>query len=209
MFIELVMPSNNLIFCCPFLFFPSIFPSIRVFSNEFALCIKWAKYWSFSFSISPSSEYSGLISFRIHWFDFLAAQGTLNSLLQHHSLKPAIFQCSTFIFVEISNLYMTIGKTIAWTVQTFVSKVMSLQFNKLSRFVSFSSKKQTSFKCVPAVTIHSDFGAQENEICHCFHFFPYYLPWTDGTKSHDLCFSNAEFLTSFFTLLFHPHQETL
>ena len=126
MSIESVILSNHLILCCPLLLLSSIFPSIRVFSSELALHIRWPKYWSFSFSfiISPSSEYSRLISFSIDWFDLLAAQGTLKSLLQHHSLKPSILQCSTFIFVQISNLYMTTGKTIAWTIQKFVSKCL-------------------------------------------------------------------------------------
>ena len=127
------MPSNHLILCCPLLLLPSIFPSIRVFSNELALCIRWPKYWSFSFSISPSSEYSGLISFRIDWFDLLALQGTLKSLLQHHSSKASILQCSAFFIVQLSHPYMIPGKTIALTRWTFVGKVMSLLFNMLSR----------------------------------------------------------------------------
>ena len=122
--IELVMPSNHLILCHPLLL-PSGFPSIRVFSNELALCIRWPKYWSFSFSISPSNEYSGLISFRIDWFDLLAVQGTLKSLLQHHSLKASVLRCSAFFIVQLSHTYMTTGKTKALTRRTFVSKVMS------------------------------------------------------------------------------------
>ena len=129
------MPSNNLIFCCPLLLLPSIFPSIRVFSNESALHIRWPKYWIFSFSIGPSNEYSGLISFRIDWFDLLAVQGTLKSLLQHHSSKASIVQRSGFFMVQLSHPYMTTGKTIALTRWTFVSKVMSLLFNTLFRFV--------------------------------------------------------------------------
>ena len=125
------MPSNHLILCHPFLL-PSIFPSIRVFSYESALCIRWAKYWSFSFSISPSKEYSGLIFFRIDWFDLLAVQGTLKSLLQHHSSKVSILQCSAFFMVQLSHPYMTTGKTIALTRRTFVNKVMSILFNMLS-----------------------------------------------------------------------------
>ena len=127
---ELVMPSNHLILCCPLLFLPSIFPSIRVFSNESVLHIRWPKYWSFSFSISPSNEYSGLISFRMDWFD-LAVQGTLKSLLPHHSSKASILWCSAFFRVQLSHPYMTAGKTIALTRQTFVSKVMSLLSNTL------------------------------------------------------------------------------
>ena len=135
MSIELGMPSNHLILWHPLLLPPSIFPSIRVFSNESALCIRWPKYWSFSFSISPSNECSGLISFRIAWFDLLAVQGTLKSLLQHHSSKASIFQCSAFFMVQLSHLSMTTGKTIALTIWTFVDKVMSLLFNMLSKFV--------------------------------------------------------------------------
>ena len=135
MSIESVMPSNHLILCCPLLLLPSIFPSIRVFSNELALFIRWPKYWSFSFSISPSNEDSGLISFRMDWLDFLAVQGTLKSLLQHHSSKATIFWCSPFFAVQLSYPCMTTGKTVALTRQTFVGKVMSLLFNMLSRFV--------------------------------------------------------------------------
>ena len=133
--IESVILSNNLILCHPLLFLPSLFLSIRVFSNESALHIRWSKYWSFSFSISPSSEYSGLISFRIDWLDLLAVQGTLNSLLQHHGSKASILQRSAFFMVQLSHPYMTTGKTIALTIWTFVGKVMSLLFNMLSRFV--------------------------------------------------------------------------
>ena len=129
-----VMPSNHLILCRPLLLLPSIFPSIRVFSNESVLRIRWPKYWSFSFSISPSNEYPGLISFRIHWFDF-AVQWTLKSLLQHYSSKASVLPCSAFFMVQLSHLYMTTGKIIVLTIWTFVSKMMSLLFNMLSRFV--------------------------------------------------------------------------
>ena len=134
MSIELVMPSNYLILCC-FLLLPSVFPSIRIFSNESTLPIRWPKYWSSSFSISPSSEYSGLISFRIDWFDLLAVQRTLRSLLQYHSLKASVLQCSAFFVVQLSHAYMTTGKMVSWTLWTFVSKVMSMLFNMLSRLV--------------------------------------------------------------------------
>ena len=134
MSIESVMPSNHLNLCCPLLFLLSIFPSIRVFSNKSGLHIRWPKFWSVNFSISPSNEYSGLISFRIDWFD-LAVQGILKSLLQHHSSKTSILWHSTFFKVQPSHPYMTTGKTIALTRQTFVSKVMSLLFNMLPRFV--------------------------------------------------------------------------
>ena len=126
------MPSNHLILCCPLLLPPSIFPSIRVFSNESALCMRWPKYWSFRFSISPSNEHPGLISFRMDWSDLLAVQGTLKSLLQHHSSKASIFQCSAFFIVQLSHPYMTSGKTIDLTRWTFVGKVMSLLLNMLS-----------------------------------------------------------------------------
>ena len=133
--IELVMPSNCLILCLPLLLLPSIFPSIRIFSNKSALHIRWLKYWSFSFNISPSNEHPGLISFRMDWLDLLAVQGTLKSLLQHHSSKAPILRCSAFFIFQLSHPYMTTGKTIALTRQTFVGKVMSLFFNMLYRLV--------------------------------------------------------------------------
>ena len=135
MSIELVMPSNHLILRSPLLLLPSIFPSIRVFSNESILCIRWPKCWSFSFSISPTNEHSGLISYRMDWLDLPAVQGTLKSLLQHHSSEALILQHSAFFIVQLSHSYMTNGKSIALTRQTFVSKVMSLLFNMLSRLV--------------------------------------------------------------------------
>ena len=140
MSIESVMPSNHLIFGCPLLLLPSIFPSIRVFSKESALHIMWPKYWSFSFSISPSNEYSGLISFRIDWFDLLAVQGTLKSLLQHHSSKVSVLLHSAFFMVQLSHPYKTTGKTIALTRWTFGGKVMFLLFNMLSRLVNKFNK---------------------------------------------------------------------
>ena len=133
--IELVMPSNHLILCRPLLFLPLIFPSIRVLSNESALCISWPKYWSFSFNISPSNEHPGLISFRMDWLDLLAVQGTLKSLLQHHSSKASILRHPAFFIVQLSHPYITTRKTIALTRQTFVDKVMSLLFNVPSRLV--------------------------------------------------------------------------
>ena len=135
MSIELAMPSNHFILCHPLLLLPSIFPSIRVFSNESALHIRWPKYWSFSLNISPSNEHPRLISFRMDWLDLLAVQGTLKSLLQHHSSKASILWCPAFIIVQLSPPYMTTGKTIALTRWTFVGKVMSLLFNMLSRLV--------------------------------------------------------------------------
>ena len=142
-----VMPSNHLILCRPLLLLSSIFPSIRVFSNESVLRIRWPKYWSFSFNISNSNEYSGLFSFRMDWLDLLAVQGTLKSLLQHHSSKASILQRSAFFMVQLSHPYLTTGKTIASTRQTFVVKVMSLFFNMLSRFViAFLPRSTSVFK---------------------------------------------------------------
>ena len=135
MSIESVMPSNHLVLCHPLLLLPSIFPSIRVFSNESAFHIRWPKYWSFSFSISPSNEYSGLISFTIDWLDLLAVQETLKSLLQHHSSKASILWCSAFFMIQLSHPYMTTRKTVSLTIWTFVGKVMSLLLNMLSRLV--------------------------------------------------------------------------
>ena len=135
MSVESVMPSNRLILCCPLVVLPSVFPSVMVFTNESAFRIRWPKYQSLSFSISPSNEYSGLISFLIDWFDLLAVQGTLKSLLQHHSLKGSFLWCSAFFMVQFSHLFMTNGKTIALTILTLVSKMISLLFNTLSRFV--------------------------------------------------------------------------
>ena len=141
MSIESVMLTNHLILCRPLLLLPSVFPSIRVFSNESTLRMRWPKYWSFSFSISPSNEHPGLLSFRMDWLDLLAVQGTLKRLLQHHSSKASIFWCSAFFTVQLSHPYMTIGKTIALTRRTFVGKVMSLLFNMLSRLVITPSKE--------------------------------------------------------------------
>ena len=171
-------------FSCPH------FPSIRIFSNESVLCIRWPKYWSFSFSISLPSEYSGLISFRVNWFDLLAVQGTLKSLLQHHSSKASILQHSVFFMVQLSHPYMTTRKTITLTRWTFVSKGMSVLFNMSSRSVIVTLP--ASFNFMATVTIHSDFRALENKVCHCFHCFPIYLLWSDGTGCHDLCFLNVE-----------------
>ena len=157
------MPPSHLILRHPLLLLPSIFPIIRVFSNESALCIRWPKYWSFSFNISPSNEHPGLISFRMDCLSLLEAQGTLKSLLQHHSSKASILRCSAFFIFKLSHPYMTTGKTIALIKWTFVGKVMSLLFNILSNFMA-------------AITICSDFGAQKNNVSHCFHCFPIYLP---------------------------------
>ena len=152
-----------------------------------------AKALECRFSISPSNEYSGIISFMIDWFDLLAFQGTLKSLFQHHSLKASVLQRSAFFMVQLSHPYVTTGKNRALTTWTFVGKVMALHFTTLSRFVSFLSKEQTSFNFMVAVTIHSNFEAWENEVCHCFHCFQIYLPWSDAAGCHDLCFLNVEF----------------
>ena len=157
------MPSNHLILCCLLLLLPSILPIISVFSNESVLHIRWPKYWNFSFNISTSNEFSGLISFRIDWLDLLVVQGTLKSLLQHQSSKASVLQCSAYFIIQLSHLYMTTGKTIALTRRTFVSKVMSLLFNMLSRLV---------ITFMAAITICSDFGAQKNKVSHCLHCFP-------------------------------------
>jgi len=177
MSIESVMPSNHLILCCPLLLLPSIFPSIRVFPNESVLHIRWPKYWSFRFSFSPSNEQLGPISFRMDWFDLLAVQGTLKSLLQHHSSKASILWHSAFFMVQLSHSYMTTGKTIALTIQTFVGKIMPLLFNTLYRFViAFLPRSKHLLISWLQSTICSDFGDQENKVCHCFHCFPIYLP---------------------------------
>ena len=190
---ESVMPSNHLILCCPLLFFPSIFPKIRVFSDESVLHIRWPKYWSFSSSISPANEYSGLISFRMDWLDLLAVQGTLKTLLQHHSSKASILQCSAFFTVQLSHPYMATGKTIALTRQTFVGKVMSLLFNVLSRlvitFLPRSKRLLISWLQSPSAVI---LEPPQNKVSHCFHYFPIYLPWSNGTGCHDLSFLSVE-----------------
>ena len=158
MSIASVMPSNHLILCHPLLLLPLIFPSIRVFSSESVLHIRWPKFWSFSFSISPSNEYSGLIAFRMDWLDLLAVQGTLKNLLKHHSSKASILWRSAFIRVQLSHPYMTTGKTIALTRRTFVSKVVSLLFNTLSRLVIAFLPRSKCLNFMAAVTICSDFS---------------------------------------------------
>ena len=188
-----------LILCRPLLLLPSIFPSIRIFSNESALRIMWPKYWSFSFSYSPSNEHPGLICFRMDWLDLLAVQGTLKSLLQHHSSKASILRRSIFFIVQISHPYMTTGKTIALTRQTFVGKVMSLLCNMLSRLViAFLPRTKClliSWQQSPSAVILEP----KKIVCHCFHFFPTYLPWSDRDQKpwssffEDLHFLNVDF----------------
>ena len=179
------MPFNHFILCYPLILPPSIFPSIRVFSNESVLHIRWPKYWSFSFSISSSNEYSGLITFRMDWLDLLAVQGTLNSILQHHSSKASILWHSACFIVQLLHPYMTTGKTIALTWWTFVGKVMSLLFNMLSRLVITFLPRclLISWLQSPSAVI---LEPPKNEICHYFYCFPIYLPWSDGTRCHDL-----------------------
>ena len=170
-----------------------MFPSIRVFSNESVLPIRWPKYWSFSCSISHSNEYSGLISFRMDWLELLAVQGTLKRLLQHHSSKASIFQHSAFFIVQLSHSYMTIGKTIALTRWTFVGKVMSLLFNMLSRLVIAFLPRSKHLLISWLQSSSAVILEPKKRKSYCFHCFPIYLPWSDGTRCHDLSFLNVEF----------------
>ena len=171
------MPSSHLILCCPLLLLPPIPPSIRVFSNESTLHTRWPKYWSFSFSIIPSKEHPGLISFRMAWLDLLAVQGILKSLLEHHSSKASTLQCSAFFTVQLSHAYMTTEKTIALTRRSFVGKVMSLLFNMLSRLVITFLPRG---KCLLISWLHSQSAVilepPKNKVSHCFHCLPIYLP---------------------------------
>ena len=185
MSIECVMPSSHLILCPPLLLLPPILPSIRVFSNESTLHMSWPKYWSFSFSIIPSNEHPGLISFRIDWLYLLAIQGTLKSLLQHYSSKASFFCQSAFFTVQLSHPYMTTGITIALTRQTSVGKVMSLLFNMLSRLVITFLPRSKCLNFLAAITICSDFGAPKNKVWHCFHCLPI------STISHEMMGADA------------------
>ena len=176
MSIASVMLSNHLILCFPLLLLPSIFHSIRVFCSELVLCIRWPKYWSFSFNISPSSEYSGLISFRIDRFDLLAVQGTLKSLLQHHSSKASILLHSVFFIVQLSHPYMTTGKIIGLTRWTFVGKVMSLLFNMLSRLVIAFLPRNKCLLISWLQSLSAVILEPPKIVSYCFHCFPIYLP---------------------------------
>ena len=170
------MPSSHLILCRPLLLPPSIFPSIGVFNKESVLRIRWPKYWSFSFNISPSNEHSGLISFRMDWLDLLAVQGTLKSLLQHHSSKASILWCSAFFPVQLSHPYMTTGKNIALTRRTLVGKVLALLLNMLSRLVITFLPRS---KCLLISWLQSPSAViwePKKIVCHCFHCFPVYFP---------------------------------
>ena len=197
------MPSTYLILCCPLLLLPSIFPSIRVFPRESALCIRWPKYRSFSFSINPSNENSGLISFRIDWLDLLAVKGNLKSLLQHHNLKASFLQCSAFLMVQLSHPYMSTGKSIALTIGIFVSKVMSLLFNTLSRFVIAFPPQS---KCLLTLWLQSPCAVilvPKKIKFATVSTFPVslYLPWSDGTRCPDLSFWKLNFKPAFFSHL--------
>ena len=194
--------------------FPSLLapipPSIRVFSNESTLCMRWPKYWSSSFSISPPKEHPGLISFRMDWLDLLVVEGTLKSLLQHHSSKASILWRSAFFTVQLSHPYMTTGKTIALTRWTFVGKVMSLLFKMLSRLVTTflprSKRLLISWLQSPSAVI---LEPPKNKVWHCFHCFPIYFPWSDGTRCHDLRFLNTQAPSNWETPLLPPLVSTL
>ena len=194
MSIQSVIPYNHLILSHPLLPLPSIFSSIRVFSSQSILCIRQPKYWSFSFNTSPSNEYSGLIFFRMDWLDLLAVQGTLKSLLQHHSSEASVLQCSAFFVVQLSHPYTTTGKTITLTRCIFVGKVMFLLFNMLSRLVITFLPRS---KCLLISWLWSQSAVilepkKIMSLSHCFRCFPIYLPWSDGTRCHDLSFLNVE-----------------
>ena len=203
------MPPNHLILCHPLLLLPSIFPGIRVFSNELTLHIRWPKYWSFSFNISPSNEHPGLISFRMDWLDLLAVQGILKSFLQHHSSKASILWHSSVFIIQLSHPYINTGKMIALTRWTYVGKVMSLLFNILSRLVITFFPRSKALLISELQSSAVIFEPRKNKVSHCFHCFPIYLPWSDGTRCHDLSCLNVDFKANFFTLLFHFHQEAL
>ena len=191
MSIESVMPSNHLIPCHPLLLLPSIFPSIRVCSSESVLHIRQPQYWNFSFNTSPYNEYSGLLSFRIDWFDLFAVQGTLNSLLQHHSLKASFLQHSAFFMIQLSHPYMTTGKTIAFTIWTFVGKVISLLF--YTKFVIAILPKSRCLLILWLQSLPASILKPKKIVSHGFHIFLMYLPWSDEMRWHDLCFLNVEF----------------
>ena len=188
-----VMPSSHIILWCPLPVLPPIPHRIRVFSNESVLCMRWPKYWSFSFSIIPSKEIPGLISFRMDWLDLLAVQGTLKSLLQHHSSKASILQHSAFFTVQLSHPYMTTGKTIALTRRTFVGKVISLLLNMLSRlvitFLPRSKRLLISWLPSPSAVILEPKKIKSDTVSTVF---PIYFPWSEGTGCHDLRFLNVE-----------------
>ena len=188
-----MMPFNHLILYCPLLFLPSICPSTRIFSNELALHIRWPKFWRFSFSISPSIECSGLISFRIDWFDLLAVHETLKSLLQHHIWKASILWHSGFFIVQLSHPYMTTEKTINLTIQIFVGKVIFLLFYMMLRFVFTFLPRSKHLLILWLQSLSTVILEPKKIVSHCFHCFPIYFLWRDGTKCHDLSFLNVGF----------------
>ena len=208
MSIESVMPSNYLILCCPLLLLPSIFPSIKAFSNDSALCIKWPKYWGFSFNISPSNEHPGLISFRMNWLNLLAVQGTLKSLLQHHSWKATILLCSAFFIVQLTHPYMTTGKTINLTRWNFVDKVISLTFNMLSSLVItfLPRSKYLLISCLqsPSVVILEPQKIKSDTVSSVS---PSISHEVMGPDAMIFIFWMLRFKPIFFTLHFHFHQE--
>ena len=209
------MLSNHIILCCWLLHLPSIFPRIRVFSNESVLPITWPKYYNYSFSISLSMDTHGWIPYDWLVWSLWCPRDSQNSSPALQLKKTSIIWHSNFFMVQNSHLHMTTRKIIALTIWTFVSKVISLLFNTLPRsgIISFQAKCLCFvlffFNYMAALTVYSDFGAQENKICHCFQFLSIYLLWSDRTRCHDLRFLNVEFQASFFTFLFHAHQESL
>ena len=193
------MPSNHLILCHPLPLFLSLFPSNRVFSIESPLHISWPECWSFSFSINPSNKYSRLISFMIDWFDVGCSASALKSLLQHHNTEASIIPHSAFFTIQFSHLHVTTGKTIVLTIWNFISKMMSFLFITLSRFtIAFLPSSKHLLIVWLRVMVHGDFGDQEHKICHCFHIFPFYLPWSDGAGCHDVSFLECWILSLFF-----------
>ena len=192
MSVKLVMPSNHLILCRPLLLPPSTLPSIRVFLNDSVLPIRWPKYWSFSFSISPSNEYSGLISFRIDWLDLLAVQGTLKSPFQYYSSKASVLRRSAFFMIQLSHPYMTTGKAIALTRWTFVSKITSLLFNMLSRLVIAFLPRSKSLLNSWLQSLSAVILEPKKIKAHYFHCFPIYLLYSDGTSSKTVFIPSRE-----------------
>ena len=187
-----VIPSKHLILCRPFSSCPQSFPASGSFQMSQLFAYQVAKILEFQLQHHPSNEHPGLISFRMDWLDLLAVQGTLKSLLQHHSSKASILLHSAFFLVQLSHPYMTTGKTIALNRWIFVGKIMSLLFNMLSRLVITFLPRSKRLNFRAAITTHNNFGAQKNKVWHCFHCFPAYFPWSDGTWCHDLSFLNVE-----------------
>ena len=187
-----VIPSKHLILCRPFSSCPQSFPASGSFQMSQLFAYQVTKILEFQLQHHPSNEHPGLISFRMDWLDLLSVQGTLKSLLQHHSSKASILLHSAFFLVQLSHPYMTTGKTIALNRWIFVGKIMSLLFNMLSRLVITFLPRSKRLNFMAAITTHNNFGAQKNKVWHCFHCFPAYLPWSDVTRCHDLSFLNVE-----------------